>query len=55
MSGDDFPEWFKKKKKYNPFFGNWFFGDIENMMREMEDMMEKEFVEFKTRIPEDYR
>ena len=55
MSGDDLPEWFKKRKRRNPFFGNWFFGDIENMMREMEEMMEREFDEFKTRIPEDLR
>ena len=55
MSGDDLPEWFKKRKKRNPFFGNWFFGDIENMMREMEEMMEKEFDEFKTKIPEDFK
>jgi len=35
MSGDDMPEWFKKRRKRNPFFGNWFFGDIEDMMEEM--------------------
>ena len=55
MSGNDLPEWFKKRKRRNPFFGNWFFGDIENMMREMEEMMEREFDEFKTRIPEDLK
>jgi HSP20 family protein len=55
VSGDDLPEWFKKRKRRSPFFGNWFFGDIENMMREMEEMMEKEFDEFKTRIPEDLK
>ncbi len=55
MSGDDLPEWFKKRKKRNPFFGNWFFGDVEEMMREMEEMMEREFSQFKTRIPEDLK
>ena len=55
MSGDDFPEWFKKKKKRNPFFGNWFFGDIENMMKEMEEMMERDFEQFRTRIPEELK
>ena len=55
MSWDDLPEWFRKRKRRNPFFGNWFFGDIENMMREMEEMMEREFDEFKTRIPEDLK
>jgi HSP20 family protein len=55
MSWDDLPDWFRKRKRRNPFFGNWFFGDIENMMREMEEMMEREFDEFKTRIPEDLK
>jgi len=55
MSEDDFPEWFKKRKKRNPFFGNWFFGDIEEMIREMEEMMEREFSQFKTRIPEELK
>ena len=49
MSGDDLPEWFKKRKRRTPLFGNWFFGDIEEMM------MEREFSQFKTRIPEDLK
>ena len=48
MSGDDLSEWFKKRKKHNPFFGNWFFGDIE-------DMMERDFAQFRTRIPEELK
>ena len=55
MSGDDMPEWFKKRRKRNPFFGNWFFGDIEDMMKEMEEMMEREFNQFKTRVPEELK
>ena len=55
LSGDDLPEWFKKRKKRNPFFGNWFFGDIKEMMKEMEKMMEKNFEQFRTRIPEDLK
>ena len=55
MSGDNFPEWFKRRKKRNPFFGNWFFGDIEDMMKEMEEMMEKDFEQFRTRIPEELK
>ncbi|MCW4015763.1 MAG: Hsp20/alpha crystallin family protein [Candidatus Bathyarchaeota archaeon] len=55
MSGDEMPEWFKKRKKRNPFFGNWFFGDIEDMMKEMEEMMERDFERFRTRIPEDLK
>jgi HSP20 family protein len=55
MSEDDMPEWFKKRMKRNPFFGNWFFGDIEEMMRDIEEMMEREFNEFRTRIPKDLK
>ena len=55
MSGDELPEWFKKRKKRNPFFGNWFFGDIEDMMKEMEEMMERNFEQFRTQIPEEMK
>ncbi len=55
MSVDDLPEWFRKGKKRNPFFGNWFFGDIEDMMKEMEEMIERDFEQFRTHIPEDLK
>jgi HSP20 family protein len=55
MSEDDLPEWYRKRRRRTPFFGNWFFGDIEEMMKEMEEMMEREFSQFKTRIPEDLK
>jgi HSP20 family protein len=55
MSEDDLPEWFRKRRRHAPFFGNWFFGDIGEMMKEMEEMMEREFSQFKTRIPEDLK
>jgi HSP20 family protein len=55
MSGDDLPKWFKNRRKRNPFFGNWFFGDIEEMMKEMEEMMERDFDHFRTHIPEDLK
>ena len=55
MSVDDLPEWFRKGKKRNPFFGNWFFGDIEDMMKEMENMIERDFEQFRTHIPEDLK
>jgi HSP20 family protein len=51
LSGDDFPEWFKKGFKRSPFFESWFFGDIEEMIRDIEEMMEKEFREFRKHIP----
>ena len=34
-------------------FRDWFFGDIDEMMRDVEEMMEREFREFKTRVPGD--
>jgi len=55
MAEDDLPEWYRKRRKRTPFFGNWFFRDIEEMMKEMEEMMEREFSQFKTRIPEDLK
>jgi HSP20 family protein len=39
--------------KRTPFFSSWFFGDIDEMMTDIEEMMEKEFKEFRTRIPKD--
>lgn len=55
MSNDDLPEWFRKRKKRNPFFGNWFFGDVEDMIKEMEEMMERNFEHFRTSIPKDLK
>ena len=55
MSEDDLPKWFRKKKKRNPFFRNWFFGDIEDMMREMEAMMGRNSDQFRARIPEEMK
>ncbi len=53
MAWDDFPEWFRRRMRRTSFFGDWFFGDIEEIMRDIEEMMEKEFTEFKTRVPKD--
>jgi HSP20 family protein len=53
MSWEYFPEWFKKRMKRSPFFRSWFFGDIDEMIKDMEEMMDKEFKEFSTRIPKD--
>jgi HSP20 family protein len=55
MSEDDLPEWYRKIRRRTPFFRNWFFGDIEEMMKDMEEMMEREISQFKTRIPEDLK
>jgi len=53
VTWDDLPEWFRRRMRRTPFFRNWFFGDIEDIMRNMEEMMEREFREFKTRVPKD--
>ena len=55
MSDDDLPKWVRNRRKRNPFFGNWFFGDMEEMMKEMEEMIERDFEHFRTRIPENLK
>ncbi|MFQ6080095.1 MAG: archaeal heat shock protein Hsp20 [Candidatus Bathyarchaeia archaeon] len=54
MAWEYFPEWFRRRMRRSPFFRSWFFGDIEEMMRDIEEMMEREFKEFTTRLPKDY-
>ena len=52
MSSDDeyFPEWFRRRRREkDPFFG-----DIDEMFREMEKKMEEEFKNFTTKVPKDY-
>jgi HSP20 family protein len=50
-NNDDYPEWFKKRR--NPSRDP-FFGDIDNMFREMERMMEEEFKNFSQKVPKEY-
>ena len=53
MSDDnDFPEWFRRRGR-RPFSRDWMFGDIDEIMREMEEMMQREFKEFTTKLPKD--
>lgn len=54
MSWEYFPEWIRRRMRRSPYFRSWFFGDIEEVMRDIEEMMEKEFKEFTTRLPKDY-
>jgi HSP20 family protein len=52
MSSDDedYPEWFKKRRSSkDPFFG-----DIDNMFREMEKMMDEELKNFTEKVPKEY-
>lgn len=53
MGWEYFPEWFRKRMRRSPYFRSWFFGDIDEMLRDIEEMMDKEFKEFTTRLPKD--
>jgi HSP20 family protein len=50
-NNDDFPEWFKKRRSTSK---DPFFGDIDNMFREMEKMMDDEFKNFQDKVPKEY-
>jgi HSP20 family protein len=50
-NNDDFPEWFKKRRSTSK---DPFFGDIDNMFREMEKMMDDEFKNFQEKVPKEY-
>ncbi|UCG37574.1 MAG: Hsp20/alpha crystallin family protein [Candidatus Bathyarchaeota archaeon] len=39
---------------HSPFSKGWFFEDIDNMLRDIEEMMTKEIQELTSRIPRDY-
>ena len=51
MTNDDFSEWFKRRR-FLPF-KNWIFGDIDEMIKEMEGIFEKEFNEIQQNIPKE--
>jgi len=53
LSDEDFPEWFRRRMR-RPSTRDWLFGDIDDIMREMEEMMQKEFKEFTTKLPKDF-
>ncbi len=46
---EDYPEWFRKRRSRDPFFG-----DIDRMFKDMEKMMEEEFKSFTEKVPKDY-
>jgi len=54
MSWEYFPEWFRRRMKRSPYFRSWFFGDIDEMFRDIEEMLEREFKELTERIPKDF-
>ncbi|UCE43798.1 MAG: Hsp20/alpha crystallin family protein [Candidatus Bathyarchaeota archaeon] len=53
MSWEYFPDWFKRRMRRSPFFSSGVFGDLDQIIREMEEMMEREFKEFQNRVPKD--
>lgn len=50
LSDEDEDRWSRRRRWP---FRSWFFGDIDDIFREMEEMMEKEFSEFSKRVPKD--
>jgi len=44
MAWDEFPAAFRRRRR-SPFFGDWFFRDVDEMMREFERMFEEAFKE----------
>lgn len=53
MSDEDFPEWFRRRMRRRPSSRDWLFGDVDEIFREMEKMMQNEFKEFTTNLPKD--
>jgi len=51
MSEGEFPGWFSRKRRYP--YRSWFFEDVDELMREMEEFFRKEFEEFAGRVPKD--
>lgn len=49
ISWDEFPSWFKRKRY--PFFRDWFFEDIDEVMKDMERMMEESLRRFTDKAP----
>jgi len=52
LSDEDFPEWFRRRMR-RPSSRDWLFGDVDDIFRQMEEMMQREFKEFTTKLPKD--
>jgi HSP20 family protein len=46
---EDYPEWFRKRRGRDPFFG-----DVDRIFHEMEKMMDDEVKKFMENVPKDY-
>jgi HSP20 family protein len=53
LSDNYWDRWFDRKRRRLPFSGGDFFGDVDDVFREMEEMMERQFKEFSERTPRD--
>jgi len=51
LSDEEWPTWFRRRRY--PLFRSWFFEDVDEVFREMEEMMEREFKELSKRVPKD--
>lgn len=49
MSEDWWSRWFRRRRL--PFFRGWFFSDFDEIFREIEEMMEREFKELSRNVP----
>src|SRR5665647_1925190 len=50
-NNDDYPEWFKKRRSQSK---DPFFGEINDMFREMEKMMDETLKNFTDKVPKEY-
>ena len=51
MSDED--EWERRFRRRRPFLGDWFFRDMDEVFREIEENMEKEFKDLQKKVPKD--
>jgi HSP20 family protein len=50
---DDFQEWLRRRMK-RPFYRDPLFGDIDEVLKDLEKMMDEQFKEFTTNVPKEY-
>jgi len=56
MSDEDLPDWLKRRLRRNRERDrdrDWLFGDLDDIIRDMEEMMNQQLKEFTTRLPKD--
>ena len=52
MSDEDLPDWLRRRTRRDRY-RDWLFGDMDEIVRDMEEMMNRELKEFTTRLPKD--